>query len=173
VSAPREPYEPDVDPDVAPPTALGDLVDVAVTGADWSNSQALRAALNRVTLSQCRLTGSELAEGSLTDVLFDGCRLDLVGLRFARLERVVFRECRLNEADLHAAHLRDVLFDRCELRGAVFTGLSVERVEIAGGDLAGLRGAEALRGVRMGWNDVLANAPLFAGALGIDIVDDD
>jgi hypothetical protein len=35
----------------------------------------------------------------------------------------------------------------------------------------GLRGAEALRGMRMPWNDVLENAPLFAGVAGIEIVD--
>ena len=172
-NAPREPYEPDVDPDATPPGELGDLTDAVVDGADWSNTQSLRTALHRVVLSQCRLTGSELAESALTDVVFDGCKVDLVGLRFARLERVVFRDCRLEEADLHGAQLRDVLFERCELRGAVLTGVTVERVEIAGGDLSGLRGAESLRGVRMGWNDVLANAPLFAGALGIEIVDDE
>jgi hypothetical protein len=37
--------------------------------------------------------------------------------------------------------------------------------------LIGLRGVEALRTVRMPWNDVLENAPLFARALGIEIVD--
>ena len=173
MSAPREPYQPDVDPDADPPAELGDLTDAVVDGADWSNAHAVRAVLNRVELRTCRLTGSELAESSLTDVVLDGCRLDLAGLRFAQLERVVFRDCRLDEADLQGARLRDVLFERCELRGAVLAGVKVERVEIAGGDLTGLRGAESLRGVRMRWNDVLANAPLFAGALGIAILDED
>lgn len=172
MSAPREPYEPDVEPDAEQPSELGDLTDAVVTGADWSNTQTVRTSLTRVRLSECRLTGTELAESVLTDVVFDGCRLDLVGLRFARLERVVFRDCRLEEADLQGAQLRDVLFERCELRGAVLSGVRIERVEIAGGDLSGLRGAEALRGVRMRWNDVLANAPLFAAALGIAIVDE-
>jgi hypothetical protein len=46
-----------------------------------------------------------------------------------------------------------------------------QRVELRGCDLTGLRGAEALRGVRMPWNDVLENAPLFASVVGIEIVD--
>ena len=32
-------------------------------------------------------------------------------------------------------------------------------------------GVEALRGARMPWNDVLENAPLFANALGIEIIE--
>ena len=47
-------------------------------------------------------------------------------------------------------------------------GLSLRRVE-----LTGIRGAEALRGARMPWNDVLQNAPLFAALAGIEIVTDD
>jgi len=49
--------------------------------------------------------------------------------------------------------------------------LSGERVELRGCDLTALRGAEALRGMRMPWNDVLENAPLFAGVVGVEIVD--
>jgi hypothetical protein len=47
----------------------------------------------------------------------------------------------------------------------------MRRVELRGCDLAGLRGVEALQGARMPWNDVLENAPLFANALGIEIVE--
>ena len=107
----------------------------------------------------------------MRDVTFVACRLDLVGLRFARLERVVFRDCRLEETDLYGARLKDVLFERCTLREATLTGVTLERCELRGCDLAGLRGAEALAGARIPWNDVLEHAPLFAAALGIEIVD--
>ena len=49
--------------------------------------------------------------------------------------------------------------------------MTVQRVEVRGCDLTGLRGVEALRGVRMPWGDVLENASLFATVLGIEIVD--
>jgi uncharacterized protein YjbI with pentapeptide repeats len=104
-------------------------------------------------------------------VTFDDCRLDLVNLRFAKFERVVFRDCRMSECDFHEASLKDVLFERCQLREATFSSATVQRVEVRGCDLAGLQGVEALRGIRMPWNDVLENAQLFASALGIDIVD--
>ena len=89
----------------------------------------------------------------------------------AKLSRVVFRDCRMAECDLYAASLTDVLFERCELREATLTEATLSRVELQGCDLSGLRGAEALRGARLPWNDVLENAPLFATTLGIEIVD--
>jgi uncharacterized protein YjbI with pentapeptide repeats len=104
-------------------------------------------------------------------VTFTDCRLDLVGLRIAKLERVAFRDCRMTECDLQDAALTDVLFENCELREATFTGVKLKRVELRGCDLTGLRGVEALRGARMPWNDVLENGPLFAAALGLEIVD--
>ena len=69
------------------------------------------------------------------------------------------------------ASLKDVVFERCQLREATFSSATLQRVELRGCDLAGLRGAESLRGARMPWNDVLENAPLFAAAVGIEIVD--
>jgi uncharacterized protein YjbI with pentapeptide repeats len=149
---------------------LGDLVDVVVENVDWANSRS-RLVGRRVELRVCRLTGSELGESELTDVVFGDCRLDLVGLRFAKLERVEFRDCRMTECDFYEASFKDVTFERCELRGARFSGATIERVDFSACDLAGATGVEALRGARMSWDDVLANAPVFASAIGIEIVD--
>ena len=107
----------------------------------------------------------------LSDVTFVDCRLDLVGLRIAKLERVVFRDCRMTECDFYEASLTDVLFERCELREATVSSVKLKRCELRGCDLAGLQGVEALRGARMPWNDVLENGPLFAAALGLEIID--
>jgi uncharacterized protein YjbI with pentapeptide repeats len=168
---PRTPYPPDVADDAAPVAEIGDLVDTVVRDADWSNQRAPHVSWQRVGLRLCRLTGAELAESSLRDITFDECRLDLAGLRHARLERVVFQDCRLEELDLYGSVLEDVLFERCTLREATFSGCSVARLELRGCDLAGLQGADALRGARMPWGDVVANAGLFATVAGIEIVD--
>ena len=146
-------------------------MDAVADGLDWANRQARGLVARRVELRRCRLTGAELAEAMLSDVTFVDCRLDLVGLRIAKLERVVFRDCRMSECDLYEASLTDVLFERCELREATLSGVKLKRVELRGCDLAGLRGVEALRGARMPWNDVLENGPLFAAALGLEIID--
>jgi uncharacterized protein YjbI with pentapeptide repeats len=170
---PLEPYPPDPDDDASPqPTELGELVDVTIDGADWANSRPVRGLdARRAELRTCRLTGSDLGEARLSDVTFADCRLDLVNLRFAKLERVVFRDCRMAECDFSEASLKDVLFERCELTEAAFEKVTLDRVELRGCKLAGARGVDSLRRARMPWDDVLENAPVFAAALGIEIVD--
>jgi uncharacterized protein YjbI with pentapeptide repeats len=169
--APRSPYPPDLAEDAAPALELDDLEDSVATDLDWSNQQTKRLGALRAEVRRCRLTGTELAEAALIDVTFSDCRLDLVGLRFAKLERVVFRDCRMEECDFYGATLTDVLFESCELRGARFGDVKVKRVELRGCGLAEVDGVDSLRGARMPWNDVLQNAPLFATALGLEIVD--
>jgi uncharacterized protein YjbI with pentapeptide repeats len=168
---PLEPYPPDLGEEQAEPEGIDGLTDAVVADVDWANARAPRTTVTRVELRAARLTGAELAEATLRDARFFECRLDMVGLRLARLERVVFRDCRMEEADLYGARLKDVLFERCTLREATLSGATLERCELRGCDLTGLRGAEALASARMPWNDVLENAPLFAAALGIEIVD--
>jgi uncharacterized protein YjbI with pentapeptide repeats len=147
------------------------LLDVVAADQDWANRRSVRFAALRVEFLRCRLTGTELAEATLKDVTFTECRLDLAGLRFAKLERVVFRDCRMGESDFYGATLKDVLFERCELREATFSSIEPQGLELRGCDLVGLRGAEALRGARMPFNDVLANAVLFASVAGVEILD--
>lgn len=146
-------------------------MDVIAVDRDWANERAPRLSAERVELRRCRLTGAELAESTLRDVTFDECRIDLAGLRHARLERVVFRDCRMGECDFYGATLKDVLFERCELREATLSAVKLERVELRGCDLTAARGAEALRGARMPWHDVIENAALFASIAGIEIID--
>ena len=166
----RTPYPPDVDEE-APDGTLADALDARIEDVDAANERIVRSSLRRVELHLCRLTGIELAEATWTDVTLSDCRLDLAGFRHAKLERVVFRDCRLDESDFSGATLRDVLFERCTLVRATLSGARTERLELAGCDLSGLGGVEALRGARMPWDDVLQNAPLFAQALGIEVAD--
>ena len=60
-----------------------------------------------------------------------------------------------------------VLFERCPLVGATLSEATLDRVELRGCDLEGLKGAERLRGARMPWPDIVASAGTFAATLGI------
>ena len=165
------PYPPDLADDQQPTVEFGDLVDAVVVDVDWAGQRAPGFSARRVALRRCRLTGAELAEATIADVTFDECRIDLAGLRRATLERVVFRDCLMGECDLYGATVKDVLFERCELREATISAATLKRVELRGCDLTGLQGAEALRGARMPWADIVENAALFAHVTGIEIVD--
>lgn len=163
--APRTPY---------PPGEGGDdeYLDATFEDVDWSTRREIRFSARRVEILRGRLTGVQLPESTLIDVTFADCRADLASFRFAKLERVVFRDCRLEESDFYGAELEDVLFERCDLRLASVEGVRATRVELRGCNLEGLQGAAALRGVRMPWSDVVGNGPLFASALGIEMLDD-
>ena len=168
--APKTPYPPDIDPDAEPPASLDDCVDARVENGDFSNTRALGSSLRRVELHLCRLTGIELGEATWSDVVLTDCRIDYAGFRNAKLERVVFRDCRLEEADFGGTSLTDVVFERCGLRRASFAGCRGDRRQLSGCDLTELVGVEALRGASMPWDDILENAPLFAQALGIQVL---
>ena len=168
---PLEPYPPDLPDEPGEPDLENGLTDAIVRDINWANLRVARASIVRSELHTVRLTGADLAESTFRDVRFIGCRLDLAATRLSTFERVVFSDCRLEELDLYGSKLTDVVFERCSLREATISGVQAERVELRGCDLTALRGAEALRGTRIPWNDVLQNAPLFAAVAGIDIVD--
>lgn len=173
MASPKTPYPPDIDPDTEEPTELDDVVDARIENGDFSNTRALRSSLRRVELHLCRLTGIELAEATWNDVTLTDCRADYAGLRSAKLERVVFRDCRLEEADFGGASLTDVVFERCELRRASFASCRSERLQLVGCNLSELVGVEALRGAQMSWDDIVENGPVFAQALGIQVIPDE
>jgi uncharacterized protein YjbI with pentapeptide repeats len=147
------------------------LLDCELRECDLANLDARGGVWRRVAVRGGRLTGCNLGEATLCDVDFEGCRADLVALTAGKLERVRFAGCELSQLDLQEARLRGALFEDCDLRGADLSGARFEDVELRGCRLEGVRGAGALRGVRMPWADVLENAAVFAGACGIEILD--
>jgi uncharacterized protein YjbI with pentapeptide repeats len=172
LAAPKSPHAPDLDRTAEPPDALDDVIDARIENADFSNRRFLRSSIRRIELHLCRLTGIELAEATWNDVVLTECRADFTGFRHAKLRRIVFRDCRLEEADFSGTALTDVLFERCDLGRASFASCRIERVELSGCTLTDLAGVESLRGVRMPWDDLLENAPLFARGLGIEVLTD-
>jgi uncharacterized protein YjbI with pentapeptide repeats len=84
----------------------------------------------------------------------------------------VFERVNLAEASFQEARLQDVHFVDCRLTGADFRGASLRHCAISGTSLDGVLGIEALRGVRMPWDDIVASAGALAAALGIEVEDD-
>lgn len=140
---------------------------------DLANLALRKEELYRCAFARCRMTGLQVPEGSLTDVRFTDCRVDLAALRFAELTRVTFERCVLRELDLTEARLQDVLFDACDLRLAEFGGARASRLELRNCDVDGLAGVDGLRGALVSWPDAMALlGPLVAGA-GLVVLEDD
>jgi uncharacterized protein YjbI with pentapeptide repeats len=149
------------------------LIDVAIERGNLANLVAPEPTLRRVTISGARLTGVQWTRGSITDVVFRDCRIDLATFAGTTFERVVFEGCLLAQAELREALLRSVRFEHCDLTEADLTGLRIDRCELRSCTLDGLAGAERLRGAAMPWADLVGHAGLLAAALGIRVLGED
>ena len=119
------------------------------------------------------MTGIALSEATLRDVTLEGCRIDLASFAFSQLQRVTFEDCVLQQTNFLEAQLDEVRFHHCDLSSCDFRGARLKRCEFRRSDLTGLEGAESLRGAAMEWPDIVAMAGLWAGTLGIQILDAD
>ena len=163
-----------VDADLGGQTIRGwRLNDVAIERGNLANLVAPELTLRRVAVSGARLTGVQWTRGSIADVTFRDCRIDLATFAGTTFERVVFDGCMLGQAELREALLRSVRFDHCDLTEADLTGLRIDGCELRSCTLDGLAGAERLRGAAMPWGDLVGHAGVFAAALGIRVLDED
>jgi uncharacterized protein YjbI with pentapeptide repeats len=148
------------------------LSDVELSGCNLSNVVAPRARWHRVRARGCRMTGVLISGAVLSDVTFTDCRIDLASFGSSRLERVTFEGCRLAQTDFMESQLQDVRFERCDLTEEDFRGATLRRCEARGCELSAIQGAERLRGLSMPWPDIVANAGVWATALGIAELED-
>ena len=145
--------------------------DVSVRGGSWANVEGLEASLTRVEMRAARLTGAAFTRGTLADVTFADCRLDLSSFRFARLERVRFERCRMEETDLSGVRASDVVFEACDLGRASLAEATFERSAMHDCTLDAVGNPERLRGIAMPPADVVRNAGTLAQAVGIRVLD--
>ena len=148
------------------------LKETRLRDVDLANAEAPYSEWRVVELRGCRLTGFDLRDSSGLHVLFADCRADLMSLRSARIEGAIFRDCVMTGADFSGADLRGARFERCDLSGVELREARLDGATLDGCRLAGVKGALALRGTRMRWDDVIELAPSFAGALEIELIED-
>ncbi len=148
------------------------LTDVVLAECDFSNVEARQGALRRVEIRGSRLVGFTLTEGRMQDVRALDTTLAYASFARSRLHRVVFERVILREASFLDATLQAVAFIGCELAGADFRGASLADCTMIGSTLEGVVGVESLRGLTMGWPDVVGSAGALAAALGIAIKPD-
>ena len=162
------------DPDHAGARARGlTLADVEIARGNLANVIAPEIAIRRAAFTGTRLTGVEWTRGRIADAVFSDCRIDLATFAGTTFERTTFEGCRLSQTDFREALLRSVRFEHCDLTEADFEGVRIDGCELRSCTLDGLAGAHRLRGAAMPWADIVAHAGLFAGALGVRLLDED
>jgi len=146
------------------------LADVRLEGCDLANSVWRGASIDRAELIGCRLTGLDLGEASLRNVVGRECGGTLISLRFAEVKSGRFDDCVLTEADFQDAKLPAVLLRGCDLSGASLYGASLAGADLRGSRLDGLRmRATDLAGAVIDPIQLVALARTLASLAGITV----
>jgi uncharacterized protein YjbI with pentapeptide repeats len=148
------------------------MTDVVAARVDGANARLRGAEWERVRFVACRMTGIDLPEADLRDVVFQGCKLNLANFRSARMERVAFDDCVLDEADFAGAAIADARFAGSQLRRVPFDGARLLRADFRGAELIPFGDAAALRGAIIDRVQLIDLARPLAESAGIVIADD-
>jgi len=148
------------------------FTDCRVEHSNWANVHAGKSSMLRVEVSSARLTGLQWLNGTLRDVTFRECRMDLAAFRFSGFKDVAFVDCKLTRSDFTDADLRGAHFTGCDLTGAQFTHSEAQGARFTRCELVGLGGVASLKGAVVSSHDLVALSHALAGALGI-VIDDD
>ena len=138
-----------------------------------ANLRGLGAQATRVTIEGSRLTGISLMEASLRDITVRDCRVDLASFGVAELVRVTFEDCVMTETSFLDARLESIRFHGCDLTRADFRGATLRDCELRRTELTDLEGIANLRGAAIDWPGIVANADVWAAALGVRVLDTD
>jgi uncharacterized protein YjbI with pentapeptide repeats len=148
------------------------LRDARLKSCDLSNIRARRGNIRRAELTDSRLVGFGISEGTVEDMRVVGGTMMLSSLTHSTLRRVVFENVNLREASFLETQLVSVSFEGCDLTGADFRGARLKECAIRGSSLDAVVGVESLRGLTMPWADLIGSVEALATALGIAIESD-
>ena len=148
------------------------LVDVLIEDSELSGVTLTGAHFTRVEFRRCRMSGLVASTLKARHVRFTECRADGATFRMTSWDSAEFLHVDLRDADFHAATLTGVRLLGCDLTGADLSQATMAGTALHGSTVENVRGADALRGVVIGSDQVVPMAfPVFA-AMGI-VVDDD
>jgi len=144
--------------------------DTAFQHPNLATTTILGGSLTRVAVDGGRLTGLQVAEADLRDVVWRGCGADMATFRHTRLLHVTFEDCSLREADFSGMRGEFVRFIGCDLRGASFRHAELAGSALRRCRLDGIEGVEGLRGASLELGQIIDLAPALARAMGIGVL---
>ncbi len=147
--------------------------DVVLDGCDLVGLVADQGRARRLVITGGRLRGITWGAVLLDEIEVSDASGDDIALRFATIRRMVVRDSRLPGIDFTESTFERVRFERCDLRGARFDHCRMQQVRFVGCDLAGVTGADALRGASVHPDDAWSMTISLATALGLIVEEDD
>ncbi|GAA2084669.1 hypothetical protein GCM10009759_03910 [Kitasatospora saccharophila] len=120
-----------------------EITATTISSLAWSGSRA-----TQTHWAASRLMGATITGVALTDVLFEGCRLDYATFETVRASgTVVFDRCVLTEATFTGCDLTGAVFRDCTLDQTVFGRGKYRDTDLRGNDLSTISGTANLTGV--------------------------
>ena len=142
------------------------VLDSRLIVCDLANAEWAAAALSRVELIGCHLTGFQCSEAQLQDVLFKECGGSFAQFAFSTFKRVRFENCDLSQVNFLEVDLSGATFINCDLREADLTGTKLVGVDLRGCKIDGAQvGPRELQGAILDPNQALA----FVRGMGIQV----
>lgn len=150
------------------------MTDCELVDCDLSGATSHEAVLRRVAITDSRATGLSFTAARIRETTFAGCRLDAANLRSTTFEHVRFDRCDLRDSDLYGVDATKGLVIRdSDLGGAELSKAKLAGVRLHGTTLERLRGAEALRGIVIGSDQVVPTGYALVAALAISVDDEE
>lgn len=148
-----------------------DITDCVLSDPLINNVETFRSVLLRCNFSGAQMTGLQLAEGSIRDVVFKNCRMNLTNFRNATFTKCAFIDCDLREADFGGCTFENILFDSCQLDEAEFSNARSKRLEFQNCHLGAIKGVFGIRGALVDEINITELALLFAADYNLTIRD--
>ncbi|HUC96590.1 MAG TPA: pentapeptide repeat-containing protein [Candidatus Saccharimonadales bacterium] len=142
------------------------FIDSNMAAAKFPNS-----SWHVIELINSRCTGMQITEGVLKDVLFKGCKLDMVNFRFSKLTNTIFDNCVVKEMDFYNAELKNVKFIDCEIDNVEFSASKLQSVDFTESQIVLIKGTPSLKGAIISNEQLIHLAPYFAAEFGIKVVE--
>jgi uncharacterized protein YjbI with pentapeptide repeats len=147
-----------------------DIADATIQELHAPNILSYRGSIIRSHIHKGQLTGLQLPEAHITDVVFNNCRLNLANFRKVKFERCIFTACDLTEADFSDANMHNALFENCQIDLAEFSNVQCKRVEFLNTNLSQIKGVGGLSGSAITEENLIEIAPLLAASHGIHLI---
>ncbi len=138
--------------------------DCDMTATSFANS-----SWHVVEVIGTRCSGIQLQTSKLKNVLFKGCKLELVNFRFSTLENVIFEDCMINDLDFYNATLKNVTFSGSSIEDISFAGAHLKNVDLSDAQIMSVKNTTGLKGATINYEQLMFLAPYFAQEMGLII----
>jgi uncharacterized protein YjbI with pentapeptide repeats len=147
------------------------FIDCVIFDSEFSGAVFEECRFERVEFRRCRMSGLQAQGSRFTDVAMVDCKLDGANFRMTAWERAELRDCNLADADFYSAQLPGSIVQGCDLTNVELSKCGLAGSRLHGSRFEAVRGADALRGVVIGSDQLIPTALAVFGALGIRVED--